>query len=265
MLRPAWRYELIRRTLKPLLALAPLTKLPFFGLRLHRQLLDKDAGRVIPINQSVSNFDNIVLPSEIVRRLIDRAGRRWLMNECLCRAAHHCSNYPVKLGCIFLGSATETIPQKLGREVARTEALEHLEKCEAAGLVHLVGHFRLDAMVLDATPFTSLLSICNCCECCCIFKIMPQVHSRIGSSLKGLDGVTVKVGNECRGCGTCTEACFVEAISLTGSTAQISDQCRGCGRCVRRCPNEAITLTISESDYVDRAVEKLSGLANICS
>ena len=55
------------------------------------------------------------------------------------------------------------------------------------------------------------------------------------------------VTDECAGCGKCTRACDVKAISISGRKAVISDACQGCGDCVRFCPVGAIVLTQSGS------------------
>lgn len=47
---------------------------------------------------------------------------------------------------------------------------------------------------------------------------------------------------ECTGCGTCVEACPVEAISLIDGVAHIDhDECTECLTCVDECPVEAIS------------------------
>lgn len=48
--------------------------------------------------------------------------------------------------------------------------------------------------------------------------------------------------HECTGCGTCVEACPVEAISLTDGVAHVDhDECTECLTCVDECSVEAIS------------------------
>jgi len=258
MQHPPWRYALAKRLFKQAGRLAPVTRVPVLGKGVHRFFSGGDAGRVIPVDQAIAATDNVVLPSRAVRKAVEAAGHRFLMRECMCRRVEDCSRYPADLGCLFLGEATRTIHPRLGRMVSAAEALEHLDRCRAAGLVHVMGHFRFDALFLEARPFEKLLSICNCCECCCIFKVFPRLHKPIGDTLKKQDGVEVRVDESCAGCGSCLDACFVNAISIGDMQASISSECRGCGRCVSRCPNNAITLFLGEPGFPESLLGRIA-------
>jgi len=48
---------------------------------------------------------------------------------------------------------------------------------------------------------------------------------------------------ECTACGTCVDACPVEAISMADDVAKIdAAECTDCGSCVDECPVEAISM-----------------------
>ena len=48
---------------------------------------------------------------------------------------------------------------------------------------------------------------------------------------------------KCTGCGSCVEACPVDAIKVENDKAIIdNDECIDCGTCVDECPDEAISL-----------------------
>lgn len=47
----------------------------------------------------------------------------------------------------------------------------------------------------------------------------------------------------CTGCGSCTEMCPVDAISVREGTAELDqDACALCGACLSVCPDDALAL-----------------------
>ena len=53
--------------------------------------------------------------------------------------------------------------------------------------------------------------------------------------------MALKINEECIGCGTCAEACPLEAIVESGDVYVITDECDECRACVDVCPVNAIT------------------------
>ena len=47
---------------------------------------------------------------------------------------------------------------------------------------------------------------------------------------------------KCTGCGSCEEACPVEAIKVDKKAKVDEENCIDCGTCVDECPEGAITL-----------------------
>ncbi len=249
--------------------LAKLTKISFISKRIEKItqydemfLLTKD--NLIQINQEVEKQDEVIVPSKIVEHFINMTEDIWLMNECLCRESIKCKDYPIELGCLFLGKAANGINPKLGVKVTKEEALEHIEKCRQAGLIYSLGRNAVDAkLLLGVDPPEQLLTICNCCPCCCITRNAKNVKF-IDDILKKMPGVEVKVTEKCIGCGTCTEGiCFIDAIQIIGERAVINHQCRGCGRCVEICPQNAIELTINDEEYINKTIERITRILDI--
>jgi ferredoxin len=268
--RPLWFVQLLKKAFPSIKFLAKLTNFPLLG-RLFDYLLFKEdeiiylpKDEVIEVNQGLNPPDNYAVPSEILKYFIEKANYLWIMDFCICRASMECEDYPIDLGCLFLGKGVLDINPKLGRQVDKKEALEHLQKCRDAGLVHMIGRNLLDKQWLGVKDGSKLLSICHCCPCCCLWRVSPILDPQIGSKVKKIPGVEVLVNNSCVGCGTCTDnVCFVDAIYMENQTAHISEECRGCGRCVEVCPEGAIDLKVNDREYIHQAIKKLDKVINV--
>lgn len=270
MSRPLWFVQLIKWAFPSRFLLARATRLPLLGDLLERWFFGGDdlvylpQDRVIEVNQPLAAPEEIVLPSQVVEHFIQKAETHWIMNVCLCRDARGCKDYPIDLGCLFLGDAALGINPRLGRRVTREEALAHLRRAREAGLVHLVGRNKLDTIWLGVGPGERLLTICNCCECCCLWRVLPEIAPQIGTKISRMPGVKVTVNERCIGCGACTQAiCFVDAIHLVDGRAVISDDCRGCGRCVQVCAQEAIEMSIEYGHFVEASIARISPLVDV--
>ncbi|OQY25694.1 MAG: 4Fe-4S ferredoxin [Anaerolineaceae bacterium 4572_32.1] len=270
MSQPVWFVKLIQRLFPLRFLLARLTKIPLMDRIVERLFFKGDdifylpQDKVIQVNETISRPAEIVLPSQVVEYFIENATHHWIMNFCICRDSAHCEDYPIELGCIFLGEAAQGINPRLGRRVTKEEALEHARRCREAGLVHMIGRNKLDTMWLGVGPGEKLLTICNCCPCCCLWRVLPHIAPQIGAKIRRMPGVTVTVTERCVGCGTCTQGiCFVDAIHLLSGQAVISDACRGCGRCVDVCPQKAIELVITDARFVEASINQLEPLVDL--
>ncbi|MFC2016038.1 DUF362 domain-containing protein [Chloroflexota bacterium] len=270
MARPLWFRNLLKVAFPSRFLLAEMTKIPLVGNLVDHYLFRGDSilylvqDKVIPVDEQVETQEETVLPSQVVEYFINQASDVWIMDTCICRDASHCTDYPIDLGCLFLGGAANGINPQLGRRVTTEEALEHAQRCREAGLVHMIGRNKLDTVWLGVGPGERLLTICNCCPCCCLWRMLPQLAPEIGAKIARMPGVTVSVTDQCQGCGTCAEGvCFVDAIQLVEGRAFISDACRGCGRCVDVCPEGAIRLAIDDPRLVDSSIQVLSSLVDV--
>jgi NAD-dependent dihydropyrimidine dehydrogenase PreA subunit len=273
MSRPLWFVKLLEKIYPSRFFVARATHVPIIGRFFDHWLFEGDdvmflpgdgAVRTIEVNQALDMPEEIVLPSQVVEHFIEQANVHWVMDFCLCREAEGCQDYPTDLGCLFLGEAALGINPQLGHRVTKEEALEHLRRCREAGLVHFIGRHKLDTVWLGIGPGTKLLTICNCCPCCCLWTVLPHVTPLIGRKVKRMPGVTVSVNGRCEGCGTCTQGvCFVEAIHLVDGHAAIGDGCRGCGRCVDVCPQRAIEIHVEDGRFVEEAIAQISPLVDV--
>ncbi len=65
--------------------------------------LPKD--QVIPLKVTLASEGEFMVPSKIVEHFIHEASYHWIMDTCICRQASACRNFPINLGCLFLGEA----------------------------------------------------------------------------------------------------------------------------------------------------------------
>jgi ferredoxin len=162
-----------------------------------------------------------------------------------------------------MGEAARRIDPRLGRLVTRKEAHDHVRRARKAGLVHLIGRNKLDTVWLDTGPGEKLLTVCNCCPCCCLWKMLPNLNHAIGGKITTMEGVEVRVTQDCVGCGTCQQVCFVNAIRIEEGRDHIGDDCRGCGRCVEACPKQAITITVPDLAAIDSTIRRIEDVVDV--
>ncbi len=270
MSRPIWFVSFLKRLFPQRYFYAKLTRLPLIGKLVDffffrgDQIVYLPQDHLVPVGVDLEVPADIVLPSQIVDHFIEQARYHWIMDACICREGDDCQDYPHELGCIFLGESVLKINPALGRLVSKDEALAHARRCREAGLIHMIGRNRLDSVWLGVNPSEKLMTICNCCPCCCLWKMVPDINPEIGGKIARMPGVTLRVTERCIGCGDCAgEICFMNAISMNGHDAQISDACRGCGRCVELCPHGAIELTIEGDHFMQQTIDSLSKLVDI--
>jgi len=270
MARPLWFVKLLERTFPNVKFIAKLTRVPVIGKLIDILLFQDDdiiylpKDDVIPVNVEVKNQGDMVLPTSILEYFINKAHSHWIMNFCICRESMQCKDYPINLGCLFLGEAVHEINPKLGRLVSKEEAIEHVRKCSEAGLVHMIGRNLLDKQWLGVKEGKKLLSICNCDPCCCLWRVSPILSQKIGKKIQKMNGIEVRVTDNCIGCGICIEdICFVDAIKIEDNRAQISEECRGCGRCVEICPQGAIELKIYDKTYISQAIKQIEKIIDV--
>ncbi len=275
MARPLWFVRILKRLFPSTRTIAKATRIPLVGRIVDKLLFDGDCiiylprdtvvQKTIQVGKEITPSDSMVLPSQVIHHFIDRAEYHWIMNFCICRDSMHCKDYPIHYGCLFLGQAAMGINPQLGRRVSREEAHQYIRACDEAGLVHLIGRNKLDAVWLNVSPGNRLLTVCNCCPCCCLWRMLQDLSPKIGSKVMKMPGVNVRVTDRCVGCRTCVNSrvCFVDAIHIVDKRAVISDQCRGCGRCVDICPQHAIELTIDDPRAVDLSIERVSTVVDV--
>ena len=216
------------------------------------------------INKSIADEVSVAAPSVVVEHFVREASHIFLMDECICRDAANCQNYDHNIGCVFLGEGVLDINPKLGHLVDRETALAHLARAREAGLVHLIGRDKIDAIWMGVVPSTKLMTICNCCPCCCLFKFLPNLAPKLQKKVEKMPGVEVFVTEDCNGCGQCTQdVCFIDAIHLENGKAVIREDCRGCGNCAEACPIDAIRVVYDPENTIHQTIARLSSVVDV--
>ncbi|MBN1289149.1 MAG: 4Fe-4S binding protein [Actinobacteria bacterium] len=220
---------------------------------------DKTDLRSLPLNKDIDLPDGAPLPTDLLFRFIEEASHRTITEDgCMCRIACGCKEYPEDIGCLFLGDSAVEISEKINREVTVEEAKEHARRAIDAGLVPMIGKVRFDNLIYMIRDRSRLVTICFCCECCCVSRHLREMRiDDFEQVYPRLDGITVEVTGDCTGCGNCADQCYMKAISISSGKAEIGEYCRACGRCASVCPENAIKIEINDPEYLEKAYERI--------
>lgn len=170
--------------------------------------------------------------------------KAWAVALCYCRhkAEHlgHPCDAPQEV-CLSLGGGAEFIIRRnFGRRIERSEALELMTAARQSGLVQIADNVR-----------NKPTYICNCCGCCC-----GQLRSINDFDLPGVNpsGFVAQPDTEkCSGCGRCSRACPIAAITMIPQRAPAkrkneihsrvdAERCIGCGVCADACKKDAMKM-----------------------
>ncbi len=219
----------------------------------------------IPVNKNLERAEDVVLPYQVVEELIDKSSHRVIMHFCGCRAAYECKNHPLEIGCLMMGEDTKKISPFFGRQASKKEARDHLKKVVKAGIPPFVGKARVDNFIFGIPDNGRLLTVCFCCQCCCISRIMDHLPpNEQKEQMPRLEGLEIWVDKDkCTGCGACVDQCFIHSLYMKNGKAHIPDSCRGCGRCALICPQEAIRLRLNNPDFVQQAVKSIESYVDL--
>jgi len=175
---------------------------------------------------------------------IAQSARAIGVGMCYCRhkMAHlgRACDAPMHVCLTFGATAASLVKHGYARQIDAVECLDLLDESRGRHLVQFGENVR------EGVNF-----ICNCCGCCCEamiaarrFGFLHPVHTT--------NFLPVVQADACNGCGKCTAACPVDAMSLVSAHDPRRDKkkvarfdaeaCLGCGVCVAVCPRQALAL-----------------------
>ena len=247
-------WNAILSMLRKLIQWSPYFRYPVIGPRLRKvvnlELEAKTQGYTLNINADVTDLaQGVVLPIDMMKQAVRKAGYRAIMNKCLCRSAYDCKNFPHNHACIFIGDGARGIVKNgVGREATVEEALAHIDRGAELGLIGQALWVEVERVMMGLAREKGVahwLEICFCCPCCCgTFKLMRASNLKdIKDRFHSIGWKAVLNDEICNQCQLCIKRCPVGAISLKENRVCIDAQeCLGCGFCAAQCPQSAIKL-----------------------
>lgn len=232
----------------------------------YESALDTQTEVRVVVREDIEQTPSINLPSKMIREFINEANHIWLMDKCLCRDNMQCKDYPIELGCIFMGEAVMGINPRLGHLATKEEAIARIDLAAQHGLIHLIGKNKIDTQWMGVHPGGKLLTVCNCCPCCCLYKVLPDLHDDIAAKVQKMPGLEVTIDSAlCIGCGRCTDesVCMTHNLTLVDGEAVMGNHCVGCSRCYEVCPVGAIDVNITNDQFIQETVKRLKERVNV--
>jgi ferredoxin len=178
-----------------------------------------------------------ILDYEKASAIIDQA-ETMSVGICSCRheklhAGAKTCEIPLEKCSSFDGAAESLVRHGMAKEVSRAQMHDNLAASREQGLVLCADNVRKNVSF-----------ICHCCGCCC--NVLLGV-SRFGypNTVVSSNYIAQVDQEECIECGTCIEACPINAIDTgneDGPPVVDESLCLGCGVCVLNCQSESLRL-----------------------
>jgi ferredoxin len=193
--------------------------------------------RVLPYEDAIDTEEFVeVLDYEKASAIVDMH-TKFSIGICSCRheklhAGIKECDVPLETCSTFGHGADWVVNHGFGKSVSKEEMWDNLARSKELGLV-----LSTDASKQD------LGFMCHCCGCCC--NILLGI-SKFGYPNTILTSTFIAECNEdsCSECGTCAEACPIDAITMPENGAPMVDTsiCIGCGVCGLQCTTGAMRL-----------------------
>ncbi len=220
---------------------------------------------MIPVNQELAESGSTILPIMVVEEMVRKSCHTVKLSCCLCRTACGCKEYPMSIGCLFLGESTRNIHPSMGTVVSVEEALDHAHHAAGLGLVMHIGKVDPDPYFLGLKDKFHFLTLCFCCQCCCVaMKDFDYFSPAVQARTHRLEGLEVKVSEDCNGCMKCVQKCYTGSIVVEDRKVRVTDGCKGCGLCIPVCPQGALSMTIADGNrMLEEALTRIQRYSDV--
>ena len=215
--------------------------------------MKKNTGTVIlPLNVDMPDAsEKVIIPMDMLKETLKHVKYIAGMDTCLCRQSNGCTDYPLDLGCLFLGEPGRSITKhNLGRELTYEEACARIDRAAELGLMAQAVWIEFEQLIWGVRndKMDNFLEVCFCCPCCCVAMQLSRnltEKERVRFHPSGWTAVPDRT--KCVGCGRCVSGptgCPMDAIKIGKDGKVIIDQetCVGCGLCKNRCNVGAISI-----------------------
>lgn len=190
--------------------------------------------RVISVDRTIT-AGNTIHTYDMVSSYIEK-NDTIAVATCMCRHMAHLlgedtHGMPMDV-CMWFGRTGEFTIERLGaRRLSKQEAMEILDRCEEAGLVHMSRNVTEDVEFL-----------CNCDRWHC--QVMKIIFKQSKPGLFFNSGFEPNFDPDiCVACQTCLDRCPASALDMGDDVPEVDlDRCFGCAVCATGCPEEAISM-----------------------
>jgi len=195
------------------------------------------AFRYVPVMESIDYDLQSIYPYQLIDKVIGKA-KIIAVAHCACRVGAKLAgggcDCPTAVCMKFDEMAEYVVERGLARKISKEEAIDIIKLSQENNLVHFVDN-----------AIGEIKHNCNCCghSCWSVARIRKRKIPR--DVIMATYFIRETDEDACTACGSCIDACPVEALSLEDGVAKVEREwCIGCGICISKCTFEASRIFV---------------------